>query len=288
MMSDQPYQHVQVTPLSGALGAELSGVDITDLSAGQFADVHSALGDFGVIFFRDQQLTPTTHIEFARRFGEINVNRFFATVDGFPEIAEVRKEAHHANNIGGGWHTDHSYDTEPALGSVIYALDVPDRGGDTMFSSMAATYASLSEGMKRLLGELKAVHSSRHVFGAGRYTPDVEADYEGRLGNPDLATQDATHPIVIKHPLSGRPCLYVNPGFTVKIDGWSDEESCSLLGYLYEQGKRPEHTCRFRWAKGSVAVWDNRATWHIAVNDYPGQRRLMHRVTVEGTALQAA
>ena len=287
-MSKQAYQHVEVAPSSGALGAEISGVDVAHLSEAEFAEVRDVLRDFGVIFFRDQNLTPQGHIDFARRWGGINVNRFFASVDDFPLIAEVLKEPADKVNIGGSWHTDHSYDVEPALGSILYALEVPSRGGDTLFSSMAAVYAGLSEGMQALLRGLNAVHSSRHVFGAQRYESYGDGEFDGRLGNQELATQDATHPVVIKHPLSGRPCLYVNPGFTVKIEGWTETESAPLLEYLYEQGKRPEHTCRFRWKPGSVALWDNRATWHYALNDYPGERRLMHRITVEGAPLQAA
>jgi taurine dioxygenase len=281
------YQHVTVAPLAGALGAEIFGVDVAQLNDAEFAEIHDVFRDFGVIFFRDQTLTPKSHLEFAARWGGVNVNRFFANVEGYPSIAEVRKEPGDNVNIGGDWHTDHSYDSEPALGSLLYALEVPAFGGDTMFSSMAAVYAGLSKGMQQLLVGLRAVHSSRHVFGAVRYEEDGY-EFDGRLGNQHLATQDATHPIVIKHPLSGRPCLYVNPGFTVKIDGWTEEESRPLLEYLYEQGKRPEHTCRFRWQPGSVALWDNRATWHYALNDYPGERRLMHRVTIEGAPLQAA
>ncbi len=242
-----------------------------------------AHGDYGVIFFRDQRLTPEQHVAFARRFGDINVNRFFKPVEGHPLIAEVRKEPEQQTNIGGSWHTDHSYDAAPAMGSILYALEVPGVGGDTLFASMYRAWETLSDGMQALLSELKAVHSSRHVFGEsrGRENPDV-AD---RLGNPHLATQDAIHPVVVTHPVTGRKALYVNPGFTVRFDGWTEEESRPLLEYLYQHASQPEFTCRFSWERGSVAFWDNRACWHRALNDYPGRRRLMHRVTIEGVAL---
>jgi len=232
------------------------------------------------MFFRDQGLSPEQHIGFAERWGAININRFFATVEGYPMIAEVRKEPHQEKNIGGGWHTDHSYDHIPALGSILYAHEVPESGGDTMFASMYLAYETLSDGLKQTLEGLRAVHSSRHVFGARRGN-----DLDERLGNHDLATQDAVHPVIIRHPDTGRKALYVNPGFTLHFEGWSVEESQSLLSYLYKHASRPEHTCRFRWRKGSMAFWDNRSTWHYALNDYPGQRRLMHRITVEGVAL---
>ncbi len=282
-MTKSDYRHVDVRPLGGGLGAEILGVDVSrSLSDEQFTEVRRAFGEFGVIFFREQQLSPDQHIAFARRWGDININRFFQPVDGYPLIAEVGKESKHNENIGGSWHTDHSYDKEPALGSMLYAHEVPDVGGDTMFSSMYRAYETLSSGMRTLLGGLRAHHSSRHVFGH-----DLTDEYDGRLGNPELATQDAFHPVVISHPLTGRKALYVNPGFTVGIEGWTTEESSALLGFLYQHAVRPEFTCRFRWEKGSIAFWDNRATWHYALNDYPGERRYMHRITIEGTALAA-
>ena len=275
---------VEIRPLSPAVGAEILGVDIGgSLSNAEVDAIARAHGDYGVVFFRDQNLTPEQHIAFARRFGDINVNRFFKPVADHPLIAEVRKEPDQQTNIGGSWHTDHSYDTAPAMGSILYALEVPDVGGDTLFASMYRAYETLSDGMKELLSGLDAVHSSRHVFGESRRqdNPDV-AD---RLGNPHLATQDAIHPVVITHPITGRKALYVNPGFTVRFDGWSEEESAPLLDYLYRHASQPENTCRFSWERGSVAFWDNRACWHYAINDYHGQRRLMHRITIEGVPL---
>jgi len=170
------------------------------------------------------------------------------------------------------------------MGSILYALEVPESGGDTMFSSMYRAYETLSDGLKSVLEGLKARHSSRHVFGAAR--AQRGDDTVGRITNPHLATQDAVHPVVIRHPETGRKALYVNPGFTLGFDGWTDEESRSLLDHLYAHASRPDFTCRFRWEPGSIAFWDNRATWHRALNDYPGQRRLMHRVTVRGSALE--
>lgn len=199
-------------------------------------------------------------------------------------IAEVRKEPDQQKNIGGSWHTDHSYDLAPAMGSILYAREVPDSGGDTLFASMYLAYEALSDGLKETLEGLNAVHSSRHVFGhKTEYTGD--GGYKGRYNNPELATQDAVHPVIIRHPDSGRKALYVNPGFTLRFEGWTDEESKPLLNYLYQHAVRPEFTCRFKWQNGSIAFWDNRATMHYALNDYQGQRRLMHRITVEGVPL---
>lgn len=275
---------IEVAPVAGALGAEILGVDLSrPLDDATFQDIRQAFRDHAVIFFRDQRITPEQHIAFARRFGPINVNRFFTPVAGHPEIAEVRKEPDQKKNIGETWHTDHSYDEIPALGSMLVAREVPDHGGDTMFASMYAAYDALSEGMKRTLAPLRALHSSRHIFGHG--AGYHHNDLKGRLHNAADATQDAVHPVVITHPDTGRKALYVNSNFTTGIEGWTREESEALLGFLYRHGARPEFTCRFRWRNGSIALWDNRSTWHCAVNDYHGQRRLMHRITIEGTAL---
>jgi taurine dioxygenase len=278
------YDHIRVEPLSSAVGAEIGGVDLAaPVPDPVLAEIRRAFGAYGVVFFRDQWLTPEQHVGFAKRFGPIDINRFFATVPGYPMIAEVRKEPEQRRNIGNGWHTDHSYDAAPALGSMLYAREVPKTGGDTLFASMYAAYEALSDGLKATLDGLRGCHSSRHVFG-----PEGRArggDLAGRIGNPELATQDAVHPVVIRHPETGRKALYVNPGFTVCFAGWTEEESRPLLQYLYQWAVRPEFTCRFQWREGSLAMWDNRSTWHFAVNDYQGERRLLHRVTIGGTPL---
>ena len=275
-----PSNRLEIRPVSGAVGAEIHGVDLAEPIIDEtLSTIRRTLADRGVVFFRDQWLTPEQHIAFARRFGNININRFFAHADGYPEIALVVKEPHQTKNIGGGWHTDHSYDQEPALGSILYAREVPLSGGDTLFASMYAAYDALSDGLKQTLEGLRARHSSRHVFGVER------GDLKGRIGNPELATQDAIHPVVITHPESGRKALYVNPGFTLGFEGWTDDELRPLLDYLYRHAVKPEFTCRFQWQKGSLAFWDNRATWHYAANDYHGEHRLMHRITLDGGPL---
>ena len=282
------YTTFDLHPMTMTLGAEIHGVDLgLEIAEDQFNEIRRAFTEFSVIFFRDQHLTPDQHIAFASRWGEINVNRFFKAIDSHPVIAEVRKEPDQETNIGGSWHTDHSYDQVPATGSILYARQVPEIGGDTQFASMYAAYDGLSDGLKQMLEPLRATHSSRHAFGRTAYRIQQHSDDVGdRLGNPDAATQDADHPVVIRHPMSGRKALYVNPGFTIRFSGWSDEESRPLLEYLYRQATKPEYTCRFHWRENSLAFWDNRATWHQALNDYPGQRRLMHRITIEGVPLE--
>ena len=278
------YKEIKVTPQSTALGAVISGVDLSkEPSKHAMAELKDAFGRYSVIFFRDQNLTPQQHIAMAERWGAINVNRFFKPLDGYPQIAQVIKEANQKENIGGTWHTDHSYDLIPAMGSMLYAREVPTVGGDTLFSSMYLAYEALSEDLKKMLADLKAWHSSRHAFGYS--VTDSEHFEDGRLANPNQATQDALHPVVITHPLTGRKALYVNADFTIRFDGWTVEQSQPILDFLYAHGARQEFTCRFHWEPGSIAFWDNRATWHYAMNDYQGHRRIMHRITLEGVAL---
>ncbi len=273
----------EVVPTNGAVGAEIHGLDLArGLDRETVGDLTQALGEHGVIFFRDQKLTPEQHVAFARNFGPININRFFKAVEGHAEIAEVRKEPEQTKNIGGNWHTDHSYDQIPALGSILLAREVPPRGGDTLFACMGRAYETLSEGLRKTLEGLEAVHSSRHVFGNAGSARQTDGD---RLSNADKATQDAVHPVVIQHPISGRKTLYINPGFTTHFHGWTEAESKPLLDMIYTHARRPDFQTRFQWREGSIAFWDNRATWHYATNDYQGERRLMHRITVEGVAL---
>jgi taurine dioxygenase len=269
---------MEIMPTSPAVGAEILGVDLRSIDDDEFATIHQAFVDHGVIFFRDQDLTPADHVAFAERWGQINVNRFFTPVEGHPQVAEVRKEPDQVKNIGGAWHTDHSYDQIPALGSILFARETPPLGGDTMFASQYAAYDALSPALQDMLLDLWADHSSRHIFGVER----------GLFNNTEAATQDAVHPVVVKHPMSGRPALYVNLAFTLRFHGWTDQESAPLLNYLYEHAARPEFTTRFEWRPGSMAIWDNRAVQHNALNDYHGHRRLMHRITIEGAEVGPA
>ena len=240
--------------------------------------MRAALGKYGVIFFRDQFISSQEHIAFAEKFAPINTNRFFPKVEGYPQIALVSKEPDEKVNIGGGWHTDHTYDSKPAMGSILVAQEVPPQGGDTLFASTCLAYQTLSDKVKASLEGLKAVHSSRHIFG-----PQGSSHLRGH----ETATQDSTHPLIIKHPISGQPSIYVNPSFTIGIEGWPDHDAKTLLNDLYEHVAKPKHVYRFKWARGSIAFWDNRASWHYALNDYHGSRRLMHRITVEGEALSS-
>lgn len=273
---------MEITPQN--VGALVSEIDLRELDEDGAAQLGMAWAEHGVLFFRDQQLTPDEHITFAEHFASIDVNQFFKPVDTHPKIAQVLKEPGQEMNIGGAWHTDHTYDQIPARGSILLARDVPPAGGDTRFADVGDAYAALSPGLQRTLESLEAVHSNEHVFGKSSEHKKNAGD---RLGNPE-AVGNAVHPVVIKHPQTGRKLLYVNLAFTRHFVGWSMEDSAPLLQYLYEHVGQEQFTTQFSWQVGSIAMWDNRSTWHWALNDYHGHRRLMHRITISGEALSAA
>ena len=277
---------MDIRPLEG-VGAEITGVDLKALSSAEETAIRDVFAEQGVIFFRDQSLSEEDHIAFAQRFGQINVNRFFAAHPDYPQIAMVAKDVGDTDNIGGGWHTDHSYDEIPALGSVLVARELPKTGGDTRFASMYRAYETLPDELKRAVEGKRAIHSARHIFGGQDDSYYSQSDAgRGRIGNADAVEtlSDVAHPLIITHPLSGKKALFVNPAFTIGIDGMDEAGGKALLQKLFAHAMREEHTCRFKWEPGSVAFWDNRSTWHWALNDYQGQRRVMHRITIEGVS----
>ncbi len=268
-----------VEPVAGALGAEVSGVDLSSpLDEATIAAIRRAWLEHGVIFFRDQELPPAAFLTFARRFGAPIEYPFVKGLPEAPEIIPVLKQADERVNFGGIWHSDTAYLDVPPMGSMLIAREVPPAGGDTLFASMYLAYEMLSGGMKRLLEGLRGINSSASA--------DVSKTREDRM--KDSARADArqeyvaTHPIVRTHPETGRKALYVNVAHTVGIEGLTREESAPILSYLYQHQIKPEFTCRFRWRPRSIAFWDNRCVQHNAVNDYQGHRRLMHRITLAG------
>jgi taurine dioxygenase len=242
------------------------------------AEIRQAWLEHLVIFFRDQPLTPAQFLAFARRFGEPIEYPFVKGLDEHPEIIPVLKLAHENVNFGGIWHSDTAYLDVPPMASTLIAREVPPAGGDTEFANMYLAYERLSDGMKRMLEGLVGINSSSAA--------DVSRTREDRLR--DSARADARkeyvagHPVVRVHPETGRRALYVNVAHTVAFEGMTVEESAPLLQYLFRHQVRPEFTCRFRWQPGSIAMWDNRCAQHNAINDYPGHRRLMHRITLAG------
>lgn len=268
----------------GGCGALVSGVDLAQAGPREAEVLRRALFEHGVLYFHDQALTPEQHIALAELFAPIDINRFFPADPAFPMIAKVEKTEEQTSNIGGGWHTDHSYDAEPAMGSILVARQLPDQGGDTLFANMYGAYDSLDDGLKARLRTMRAVHSTAQVFGAqGAY---AGGDQNALGGHTDLP--ETVHPVIVRHPGSGKPVLYVNPAFTMRFEGMTREESLPLLQQLFAAAIDPARVTTFKWRPGSVAIWDNRASWHFAKNDYHGQYRLMHRITLAGCALEAA
>ena len=275
---------LRIEPAAGC-GAVVSDVDLARLTAAEVDQIRRALFDHGVLFFRDQSLTLEQHIVLAESIAPIDINRFFPAAPGYPMIAKVEKAPEQTTNIGGGWHTDHSYDIAPAMGSVLVARDLPPGGGDTLFADMYAAYDTLDAGTKAQIAGLRAVHGSDHVFGEkGVYAQTDQPE----LAKGGVETPETVHPVVIKHPGSGKPVLYVNPSFTLRFEGQTREESLPLLMKLFAHAMNTAHVHTLVWEPGTVAIWDNRATWHFAKNDYHGHYRLMHRITLAGCELEAA
>ncbi len=271
---------IRIKRVAGALGAEISGIDLgADLSEASVRALRQALLDHQVIFFRDQDLTPAAQVALGRRFGPLNIHPFVAGMKDHPEVMEIIKEPADKVNFGGGWHSDMSFLETPSIGSILYAVEVPEHGGDTLFASQYAAYEALSPGLKRTLEGMRAIHSASREYGAGGQSSTQRESM--RVAEADGYVGEFAHPVVKTHPETGRKALYVNPAFTLKFEGWSTRESKPLLDFLFQHARFEAFTCRFRWEKGSVAFWDNRAVWHFALNDYPGQRRHMRRVTVD-------
>ena len=275
---------MEVTALSPHVGVEITGIDLAGMTAAELAMVKTAVAEHGVAVFRDQALSPENHIALGWRWGGIDVNNYFPANGGYPEIAEVRKAETQLINIGGGWHTDHSYDQVPAMGSILVARDLPPVGGDTLFAGMGPAYDALPDDIKSQIASMRAVHSADHIYGTdGAYAKtDQAADLKGH----DLVTR-AVHPVVIRHPVTRRQLLYVNPAFTLHFEGMSRDQSMPLLGRLFAAAMDDRFHGRIVWRPGTVAIWDNRSTWHFAVNDYHGHCRVMHRITLTGEAIAA-
>ncbi len=269
---------LEVVPVAGALGAEIRGVDLAgDLSDATVAEIRQVWLDHLVVFFRDQQLGPDEFLAFARRIGEPVEYPFVRGIDGYPEIITVAKFPDETVNFGGIWHSDTTYLPRPPMATMLVAREVPPVGGDTLFANLYAAYESLSPEIRDSLAGLRAVNSSALA--------DVSKTREDRIrerGAADTDVYEAEHPVVRTHPETGRKALYVNPAHTARFVGRTEAESAPLLEELFAHATRPEHVYRFHWDVGSVALWDNRCTWHNPMNDYHGHTRVLHRITLAG------
>lgn len=279
-----PGTPLDIRPLSGAIGAEIAGIDLAAaLDDATIAAIRHAWLDHLVIFFRGQDLPPDRLLALARRFGRPVEYPFVAGIAGFPEVTPVVKLEHERINFGGIWHSDTAYLEAPPMGTFLVAREVPMAGGDTLFANMYLAYESLSAAMRRLIDPLAAVNSSRKADASKTREDRMRADLKPNEAEGG-ARRDyvAEHPVVRTHPETGRKALYVNLGHTLRFADMTEAESAPLLHFLFAHQTRPEFTCRFRWEQGSLALWDNRCVQHNPINDYHGHRRIMHRVTLAG------
>ena len=248
------------------------------------AEIRAALLDNLVICIRDQDITPAQQLAFARRWGDIHLHPFMEGMADYPEILAIIKQPTDKKNFGGSWHTDQMFSPSPAMGTMLYAKEVPSAGGDTLFTNQYLAYESLSDGMKALAGQLRTVcvgdnfrQAGRHVA-QGSLRPEMS---EMKVKDPGNVQTTSVHPLVRTHPETGRKALYIG-GHVQRFDGMTDEESHPLIDFFMKHSTRPEFTCRVRWQTGTLTFWDNRCTQHFAVNDYPAETRIMHRITICG------
>ena len=276
------YRHIQVERLTSACGGEIHGVDLSQpLSDDVFDEVHRALLETQVIFFRDQQLEPEQLKVFARRFGELDIHTILRGITGHPEVLEVLTEAEDKHVYAQGWHADVTYQQRPTMGAILYAKQVPALGGDTLFSNQYLAYESLSAAMRNVLDGMIGIHGSSRVYGDRQAEMDLK-DKNIMVSKDQAQSAESEHPVVRTHPETGRRSLFVNDHYTLRFKGMTELESTPLLRFLLTHAIRPEFTCRFRWQKNSIAFWDNRCLLHNPVADYQGQRRSMHRVVITG------
>jgi taurine dioxygenase len=271
------YRHIEVRPIAGALGADVRGVDIArPLDVAIVSEIRRAFLDHLVLFFRDQKLTPQAQLAFSMQFGEPMEYPQLKGLPDCPLIVPVIKLEHEVQNFGGLWHSDTTYLERPPMASMLYAVEIPPYGGDTLFANQYLAYESLSAGLKQILGALIGVNTSTKA--------NATKTREDRLrdAGAELKALHARHPAVRTHPETKRRALYVNVGHTAQFDGWTEEESRPLLDFLFAHQVKPEFTCRCRWEPGTLAFWDNRCAQHNPVNDYQGFKRVMHRVTLAG------
>ncbi|HYX66174.1 MAG TPA: TauD/TfdA family dioxygenase [Burkholderiales bacterium] len=271
---------MDIQPLAGALGAEIRGISLKALDDAGWRRLHEAFLRHAVLAIRGQSLGPDDLMRVGARFGEPCHYPFVTGLDGYPYIFEVVKEEAETVNFGGNWHSDTTYLAQPPLATLLYAVETPTHGGDTLFASSSAAYDALSDGMRRLLEGLVGVNSAGLKHGGGRHQMHKTINAMKLHDIENAERYEAEHPVVRTHPETARKALYVSRSHTVRFRNMSDEESRPLIDWLQAHQTRPEFTCRVRWEPGTLTIWDNRCTQHNAVNDYHGQRRRMRRLTV--------
>jgi len=270
---------MKVKRLSGALGAEISDVDLRQpISNAMAAEIRSVFLQNCVIFLRQQPLSSQQFFDFALAMGKPIEYPFVKGFEDFPHIIEVKKLEHEKMNFGGIWHSDTTYLETPPMGSMLLAKEIPPFGGDTLFASQYAAYEALSDTMQRMLAGLKGISKSAKADVSKTREDRIQSD--GKASAPQSLT--SAHPVIRTHPETGRKALFVNVAHTDGIEGLTDAESVPLLTFLFQHQVKPEFTCRWTWEPNALAFWDNRCTQHNPINDYHGFRRILHRITLQG------
>ena len=273
---------MEIIPIAKSLGAEVIGAQLDNMDVKTYSSIEKAFSRYLVLCFRDQQLGPCDLVNLARKFGGVGETPYLSGLEDYPDVVPIVKEANEKSQhtFGSGWHTDFTFQKKPPARTLLYALDVPPKGGDTLFANLQDAYESLSTGMQESLSRLRALHSSIRSYGPN-------ASLKNHLENMTITNEKEepgfeSHPVIRKHPVSGKPSLWVNPTYTIRFDGMTDQESQPLLDYLNDLITEARFTCRVNWKRNSLVMWDNRCTQHSASSDYAGHRREMWRITTAG------
>ncbi len=273
---------MEIIPIAKSLGAEVIGAQLVNMDVKTYSSIEKAFSRYLVLCFRDQQLGPCDLVNLARKFGGVGETPYLSGLEDYPDVVPIVKEANEKSQhtFGSGWHTDFTFQKKPPARTLLYALDVPPKGGDTLFANLQDAYESLSTGMQESLSRLRALHSSIRSYGPN-------ASLKNHLENMTITNEKEepgfeSHPVIRKHPVTGKPSLWINPTYTIRFDGMTDEESQPLLDYLNDLITEARFTCRVNWKRNSLVMWDNRCTQHSASSDYAGHRREMWRITTAG------
>ena len=273
---------MEIIPIAKSLGAEVIGAQLDNMDVKTYSSIEKAFSRYLVLCFRDQQLGPCDLVNLARKFGGVGETPYLSGLEDYPDVVPIVKEANEKSQhtFGSGWHTDFTFQKKPPARTLLYALDVPPKGGDTLFANLQDAYESLSTGMQESLSRLRALHSSIRSYGPN-------ASLKNHLENMTITNEKEepgfeSHPVIRKHPVTGKPSLWINPTYTIRFDGMTDQESQPLLDYLNDLITEARFTCRVNWKRNSLVMWDNRCTQHSASSDYAGHRREMWRITTAG------
>ena len=273
---------MEIIPIAKSLGAEVIGAQLVNMDIKTYSSIEEAFSRYLVLCFRDQQLGPGDLVNLAKRFGGVGETPYLSGLKDYPDVVPIVKEVNEKSphTFGAGWHTDFTFQKKPPARTLLYALDVPPKGGDTLFANLQEAYESLSKGMQESLSRLRALHSSIRSYGPN-------ASLKTHLENMTITNEKeepgfGSHPVIRKHPVTGKPSLWINPTYTIRFDGMTDQESQPLLDYLNDLITEERFICRVNWKRNSLVMWDNRCTQHSASSDYPGHRREMWRITTAG------